>query len=244
LQDVDLIVRNAKAYNGDDYAGGRIVSRAYELRDVVHGMLSQMDPALLTYCDKIAAEGGPSQIPDDLSGSILSLAPVVQMGTVTRASARLRNVQPEDGDYEGLKKPKKTADAVCTDSAAVKSQDQDPGQDEEMPSPEDNSNSSAPCSAGCEKEDQSEPPSKEEACVEEASGDCSRDEEIRSGIETVKGLLMERTEDYSIPQMERLYTRIMKGVLETLDKGLRADQSPKHSILRFLSEFAQHHANF
>lgn len=88
----------------------------------VHGMLSQMDPALLTYCDKIAAEGGPSQIPDDLSGSILGLAPVVQMGTVTRTSARLRNVQPEvnlDRDYEGLKKPKKTTDAVCTGNATA-----------------------------------------------------------------------------------------------------------------------------
>lgn len=85
-------------------------------------MLSQMDPALLTYCDKIAAEGGPSQIPDDLSGSILGLAPVVQMGTVTRTSARLRNVQPDvnlDRDYEGLKKPKKTADAVCTGIATA-----------------------------------------------------------------------------------------------------------------------------
>ncbi|KAK9932413.1 hypothetical protein M0R45_019652 [Rubus argutus] len=43
LQDVDLIVSNAKAYNGDDYNGARIVSRGYELRDAVHGMLSQMD---------------------------------------------------------------------------------------------------------------------------------------------------------------------------------------------------------
>lgn len=89
----------------------------------VHGMLSQMDPALLTYCDKIAAQGGPSQIPDDLSGSILSLSPVVQMGTATRASARLRNVQPEvnnlDRDYEGLKKPKKTPDAVSTGNATA-----------------------------------------------------------------------------------------------------------------------------
>lgn len=144
-----MLILFIQAYNGDDYAGARIVSRAYELRDVVcfqvsfhdffflqayHpselfseaiiiymfqvlGMLSQMDPALLTYCDKIAAQGGPSQIPDDLSGSILGLAPVVQMGTVTRSSARLRNLQPEvnlDRDYEGLKKPKKTADAVCT----------------------------------------------------------------------------------------------------------------------------------
>ncbi|CAN8311397.1 unnamed protein product [Cochlearia groenlandica] len=158
LLDVDLIVRNAKAYNGDDYAGARIVSRAYELRDVVHGMVSQMDPALVTYCDKIVAQGGPSQIPHDMCGSILGLAPVVQMGTVTRASARLRN--------------------------------------------------------------------------------------ISRGIESVKGLFMEHTENYSIPQMERVYTRTMKGVLETLDKGLGNDKSPKHSVLRFLSEFAKHQANF
>ncbi|KAF8057206.1 hypothetical protein N665_1263s0004 [Sinapis alba] len=248
LQDVDLIVRNAKAYNGDDYAGARIVSRAYELRDVVHGMLSQMDPALLTYCDKIAAEGGPAQIPDDLSGSILGLAPVVQMGTVTRASARLRNVQPEvniERDHEGLKKPKKTADAACTDSAGDKPPHQD--SDVEMtPLEAAKSNSSgAPCSA-------EDPPRKEdEPCgEEEVSGECSQDsvksdEDISSEMESVKGVLMERTESYSIPQMERIYTRIMKGVLETLDKGLGDDdQSPKHSILRFLSEFAQHQANF
>ncbi|KAG2267234.1 hypothetical protein Bca52824_061789 [Brassica carinata] len=251
LQDVDLIVKNAKAYNGDDYAGARIVSRAYELRDVVHGMLSQMDPALLTYCDKIAAEGGPSQIPDDLSGSILGLAPVVQMGTVTRSSARLRNVQPEvniDRDNKGLKKPKKTADAASTDSAEDKPEHQN--SDVEMtPLEAAKSNSSAaPCSA-------EDPPRKEddEACgEEEVSGDCSQasvksDEDISRETESVKGMLMERTENYSIPQMERVYTRIMKGVLETLDKGLGDDdddQSPKHSILRFLSEFAQHQANF
>jgi hypothetical protein len=252
LQDVDLIVRNAKAYNGDDYAGARIVSRAYELRDVVHGMLSQMDPALLTYCDKIAAEGGPSLIPDDLSGSILGLAPVVQMGTVTRTSARLRNVQPEvnlDRDYEGLKKPKKTTDAVSIDSAADKSQNQDSGQ--EMPSPDAaNPQSAAPSPTDGDREDQSEPPSKE-ASAEDMSGDSCKgpaaksDKEISSRTESVKGVFMERTDNYSIPQMERLYTRIMKGVLETLDKGLRDDDNnPKHSILRFLSEFAQHQANF
>ncbi|CAN8295390.1 unnamed protein product [Cochlearia groenlandica] len=254
LQDVDLIVRNAKAYNGDDYAGARIVGRSYELRDVVHGMLSQMDPALLTYCDKIVAQGGPSQIPDDLSGSILGLAPVVQIGTVTRASARLRNVQPEvnlDRDYEGLKKPKKTVEPLCADSAADKTQHKD--SDQEMKTPEaDNLNSTAPCSADGDKEDQSQPTrNEEEASGEEASGDCSRhlvnnsDQDMTSEIELVKGLLMERTENYGIPQMERCYTRIMKGVLETLDKGLGDDdKSPKHSILRFLSQFAQRQANF
>jgi hypothetical protein len=211
-----------------------------------------MDPALLTYCDKIAAEGGPSLIPDDLSGSILGLAPVVQMGTVTRTSARLRNVQPEvnlDRDYEGLKKPKKTTDAVSIDSAADKSQNQDSGQ--EMPSPDAaNPQSAAPSPTDGDREDQSEPPSKE-ASAEDMSGDSCKgpaaksDKEISSRTESVKGVFMERTDNYSIPQMERLYTRIMKGVLETLDKGLRDDDNnPKHSILRFLSEFAQHQANF
>jgi hypothetical protein len=80
----------------------------------VHGMLSQMDPALVTYCDKIAAQGGPVQVPDDLGGSIFPSTPVVQLGT-TRTSARLRNVQPDvnlDQSYEALKRQKKNADAT------------------------------------------------------------------------------------------------------------------------------------
>jgi hypothetical protein len=79
-------------------------------------MLSQMDPAFVTYCDKIAAQGGPVQIPDDLGGSIFPSTPVVQLGTVTRTSARLRNVQPDvnlDQSYEALKRQKKNADATC-----------------------------------------------------------------------------------------------------------------------------------
>ena len=107
-----------QAYHPTELSSEAIIVFVFQ----VHGMLAQMDPALLTYCDKIAAEGGPSQIPDDLSESILGLAPVVQMGTVTRASARLRNMQPEvniDRDHEGFKKPKKTADAACTGNNAT-----------------------------------------------------------------------------------------------------------------------------
>lgn len=77
-------------------------------------MLSQMDPALVTHCDQIAAQGGPVQVPDDLGGSIFPSTPVVQLGTITRASARLRNVQPEvnlDQSYEALKRQKKNVDA-------------------------------------------------------------------------------------------------------------------------------------
>lgn len=75
----------------------------------VHGMLAQMDPALVTFCDKIAAQGGPVQFPEEVEGSVLSSPPIVQMATVTRASARLRNVQPEvnlSQSYEALKRKK------------------------------------------------------------------------------------------------------------------------------------------
>lgn len=78
-------------------------------------MLTQMDPALVTYCDKIAAQGGPTHMPDDVGESLFPSTPVVQLGTVTRSSARLRNVQPEVNlgqSYEALKRPKKNADAA------------------------------------------------------------------------------------------------------------------------------------
>ncbi|KAF6161280.1 hypothetical protein GIB67_009167, partial [Kingdonia uniflora] len=113
LQDFDLILTNAKTYNGDDYTGARIVSRAYELRDAMQGMLSQMDPALITYCDKISAQGGPVEPPDDIGGLVFPTTPVVQLPSVTRTSARLRHVQPEvnlSQSYEALKRQKKNMD--------------------------------------------------------------------------------------------------------------------------------------
>ncbi|KAJ8755174.1 hypothetical protein K2173_018972 [Erythroxylum novogranatense] len=237
LQDIDLIVTNAKVYNGDDYNGARIVSRAYELRDSVHGMLSQMDPALVAYCDKIAAQGGPMQVPDDLSGSIFP-NPVVQLVSGTRASARLRNVQPEVNlgqSYEALKRPRKTVDASHA-AAEDKSQPQD--SDQVKPTEElglDDENAERP-----------ESPSAEGNSVEtpgETSGDATIvDAEISNKVDYIKGLLVEKSENHGIPQLERLYTRIMKGVFVTKEKGLEDD--PKHSILEFLVKFAEDKANF
>ncbi|CAI9286407.1 unnamed protein product [Lactuca saligna] len=67
----------------------------------VHGMLSQMDPALVSYCEKIAENRGPLTLPEEIGGSVH----VAQMETktMTRASSRLRNVQQEvnvDQSYE------------------------------------------------------------------------------------------------------------------------------------------------
>lgn len=80
-------------------------------------MLTQMDPALVAFCEKIAENGGPLTLPEDIAGCSFQNVPVVQMATMTRASARLRHVQPEvnlDQSYEALKRPKKTVDPSLT----------------------------------------------------------------------------------------------------------------------------------
>ncbi|XP_062173203.1 ATPase family AAA domain-containing protein At1g05910 isoform X2 [Alnus glutinosa] len=253
LQDVDLIVSNAKAYNGDDYNGARIVSRAYELRDAVQGMLSQMDPALVAYCDKIADQGGPVHMLDDLGGSTFPSTPVVQLGTVTRASARLRNVQPEvnlDQSYEALKRPKKNADAAH--AAPMAAEDKSRYQDSVVAksSQEHETNDTNPERPETSSGDGDGDGDRPETCGEPSSGHADGigsedvivcDVDISSQTESVKRLFMERTATYNIPQLERLYTRIMKGVFETKDK-VKDDLRP--SILMYLEKFAEEEANF
>ena len=68
------------------------------------------------------------------------------------------------------------------------------------------------------------------------------DGEFSTRLESVKQLFVERSDNYSIPQLERLYTRIMKGVFETKDKGTRDDH--KTSVLNFLLKFVGDDANF
>ncbi|KAM7255273.1 hypothetical protein ACFE04_020514 [Oxalis oulophora] len=241
LQDIDLIVFNAKAYNGDDYNGGRIVSRAYELRDAVHGMLTQMDPALVGYCDKIAAEGGPTQGYDDDLGmsSLFQSHPVVQLGTVTRASARLRNVQPEvnlDQSYEALKRPKKNPDNTTAVEERLHQQESVPTK----PSEEVETNN---MQESCIEDER---PHEEAVSHDVGSGsqDVARmsDQEISEKAESVKKLFVEYTQSYGIPKLERLYTRIMKGIFECKKKD--AEDEPKRSILSYLLEFAENEANF
>lgn len=85
-------------------------------------MLSQMDNALVVYCDKIAAQGGPVHMPEELGGSTFPSTPVVQLGTVTRVSARLRNVQPEvnlEQSHDTLKRSKRSVDAAHAGNALI-----------------------------------------------------------------------------------------------------------------------------
>jgi hypothetical protein len=66
--------------------------------------------------------------------------------------------------------------------------------------------------------------------------------EVSSHVDYIKRLFVGRTENYGIPLLERLYTRIMKGIFETKDKGV--EDGPRYSILRFLVKFAEDAANF
>ncbi|KAL0351375.1 UNVERIFIED_CONTAM: ATPase family AAA domain-containing protein [Sesamum calycinum] len=239
LEDFDLILTNAKKYNGDDYNGARIVSRAYELRDAVHGMLSQMDPSLVAFCDKIADEGGPVSLPVDIGGSSVLQTPVIQMMSITRASARLRNVQPEvnlDQSYEAIKRQKKHADASQTVLVAEEGSEHDivppnPSEDAEVHSTDEQipeipaTNSSQTGNSDCTPQDVT-----------------MTDGEISSQVEFIKQLLLEHSKDYGIPQLERLYARVMMGVFETKSKAKIEDL--KASILSFLFEFAKDRSKF
>lgn len=236
LEDFDLIVTNAKKYNGDDYNGARIVSRAHELRDSVYGMLSQMDPALVAFCEKIAAEGGPVSVPDELGGDALPQNPVLQSATLTRARARLRNVQPEvnlDQSFEALRRHKKHAD-----SAQLVLDDELQPQDS-LPSKSSNDHEG---DASEQRPESTLADGNKPADVPDASGDACldvtmSDAEMSRKIESVKKQFVKQTKDYDIPQLERLYTRIMKGVFET--KTGVTNEDLKTSILSFLLKFAK-----
>ncbi|KAL9233207.1 hypothetical protein vseg_008232 [Gypsophila vaccaria] len=248
LLDVDLILNNAKAYNGDDYNGARIVSRAHELRDSVYGMLSQIDPALVAFCDKIAAQGGPSRMPDGYGSSALQQPPVVQTLSLTRASARLRNVQPEvnfDQTYEALKRQKKNAESALATTAEDKSKNPEVDTCQstaevqpDITAQDGSDNVTEKCNEDNLPTDPEQHPSERdaEADVVMADGDTSVSE-----VETIKQQFMLRTQGYGIPLLERLYSRIIKGVFET--KSLPGSGS-KSKVLQFLLKFSQDETNF
>lgn len=68
------------------------------------------------------------------------------------------------------------------------------------------------------------------------------DLETPSKVETIKKIFVERTNAYGIPQLEILYTRVMKGVFETKD-GVKG-KDLKSSILDYLLKFAEDETKF
>ncbi|XP_020587182.1 ATPase family AAA domain-containing protein At1g05910 [Phalaenopsis equestris] len=249
VQDIDLIVMNAKVFNGDDYNGARIVSKAYELRDVVQGMLSQMDPSLISCCDKIAAQGGPVHMPDDVGGLGIPSAPVVQITTVTRSSARLRHAQPEvnlSQSYEALKKPRKNVENELPVSTA-----EDKSKSASETEPSNQTTTIINSAQEAEANESQNPPDSE---LTEASGMDARNSqgeflqeseinntEIAEQIRAVKDKLIERSENYGVPQLERLYCRLIRSVLEVKIQG---PVNQRLSILRHLLQFVEDEENF
>ena len=254
LKDINLIVTNAKTYNGDDYNGSRIVSRACELRDVVQGMLSQMDPSLVSFCDKIAAQGGPLQAMDDEDSSILQAPPVVQLVSVTRTSARLRNVQPEvdlSRSYEVLKRHKKSTENEHGTSAkestardGTSSGDVDlskPTSPEEAPK---GPHSNGPLKEADKAPDEAPPilPGSPSNPMETDNGEDSAMPDTLEQLEGLKQRFMELTVGYGVPQLERLYSRIMKGAIELTGKETNKDH--RRLVVRHLSAFVEKSDNF
>ncbi|KAJ6860031.1 hypothetical protein NC651_036384 [Populus alba x Populus x berolinensis] len=159
----------------------------------------------------------------------------------------LQDIDLIDQSYEALKRQKKNADATQAASTAEdKSRHQDSVQ--EKPPEEagaDDMNPDRPESSSAD--DSRHETSGGEASVHtEGSGsqDVTMSEaEVSSHVDHIKRLFVEGTENYGIPLLERLYTRIMKGIFETKDKGVE-DDGPRFSILRFLVKFAENTANF
>ncbi|KAL6845959.1 hypothetical protein ACP4OV_023407 [Aristida adscensionis] len=257
MKDIDLIVSNAKTYNGDDYNGSRIVSRACELRDVVHGMLSQMDPSLVSFCDKIALQGGPLQVVDDEDSTILQAAPVTQQVSGTRTSARLRNVQPEvnlSQSYEVLKRQKKSTeneqgtakDETARDERSLEDVDlSKPTSPEEVPK--------EPDSNGALKETDNSPAEAPEVPASDPAPEpmetdnregatMATGDDILEQLEAIKQRFMELTAGYGVPQLERLYSRIMKGLIELTSKESNEDH--RRLVVRYLLTFVENRYNF
>lgn len=254
MKDIDLIVLNAKTYNGDDYNGSRIVSRACELRDVVQGMLSQMDPSLVSFCDKIASQGGPLQVLDDEDSSILQAAPVTQLVSGTRISARLRNVQPEvnlSQSYEVLKRQKKsieneqgmTKDVAASDDRSPEDVDlSKPTSPEALKELDSNGTTKEANNTPAEVPEVPDPPEPMVTDNGEVTATMSSGEDLLGQLEALKQRFMELTPGFGVPQLERLYSRIMKGVIELTSKESNEDH--RQLVVRYLLTFVENSNNF
>ncbi|KAJ8755286.1 hypothetical protein K2173_019084 [Erythroxylum novogranatense] len=140
-----------------------------------------MDPTLVAYCDKIAAQGGPMEVLYDLSGSIFP-NPVVQLPEVNVSQS-----------YEALKRPTKTVDASLAED---KSQPQDSAQVKPTEG----------LGLDDENAERPESPSAEGNSVEtpgETSGDVTIvDAEISNKVDYIRGLLVEKSENHGIHSLK------------------------------------------
>lgn len=168
LKDFDIILTNIKKCYGNDKKGKRIVRKAHKLEDIVHGMLSEMNPSLVGLCDMTADEG---------------------------EHFSLRTCTGE-GDDTVPGKAVEVAEVLLSDN-------------------------------------------KHSTCRGESmQGATMTDGEIASQVDCIKQLLLEKTESYGIPQLERLYAQILKGICKTGNEAKAKNQDLEASILSYLLKYS------
>lgn len=67
--------------------------------------------------------------------------------------------------------------------------------------------------------------------------------DISEQVNAVKKRMLEQTEDYTVPQFEKLYARVLKGVFSFRSSGA-GEEDPRSSVLRYLRAFADDSDNF
>uniref|UniRef100_A0A0A9G2Y6 Brd103 n=1 Tax=Arundo donax TaxID=35708 RepID=A0A0A9G2Y6_ARUDO len=169
-------------------------------------------------------------------------------------SARLRNVQPEvnlSQSYEVLKRQKKsteneqgmTKDETARDERSTEDVDlSKPTSPEEAPK-EPDSNGTLKETDNSSAEATPEVPAAAPDPMETDNGEVATmtaGDDLLGQLETVKQRFMELTAGYGVPQLERLYSRMMKGAIELTSKENNEDH---RRLVRYLLTFVENSDN-
>jgi len=76
----------------------------------------------------------------------------------------------------------------------------------------------------------------------EVAATVSTGDDLLGQLEALKQHFMEHTAGYGVPQLERLYSRIMKGVIELTSKESNEDH--RRLVVRYLLTFVENSDNF
>ena len=71
-----------------------------------------------------------------------------------------------------------------------------------------------------------------------------QDREKSEKIGKVKGQMVELTMDYGVPQLEKLYARLLRSAFASRSSGEASGEDLTSSLLGFLCEFVEHPSNF
>ncbi|EFJ08946.1 hypothetical protein SELMODRAFT_428490 [Selaginella moellendorffii] len=230
MQDVELIPASAKKYHGEDYSNhtaARIVSRACALRDAVQGMLSQMDPELVAYCDRIASQSqsgsaAAAAAPPDEASKRPDNNPATPPEP-QRSSARLRGIQPDlnlpangNGDEAG---PGGGEEEALPSNHTEEADEEE--ENEEKPTP-------SPMDGGDRKDGEQD---------DEQQGEGEGQWQYGVGedkIKAVKAKLLLHSEAFTVSELEMLYARLCGRIRQQ-----RRGHLTRSAILQSLQVFVE-----